>query len=136
MINWISAISLSISCTHLPPDHLVTPRPSVHSFCQSGWFQPTDTAKSNNLVPAMSKAQNQTTQAKRQERDLKLEENTRAGIEQTLAGLGLRVGTVDGQFDQDTRNAIRAFQEDSMFPVTGYIDDVTFGRLLAIGIIH
>jgi murein L,D-transpeptidase YcbB/YkuD len=58
---------------------------------------------------------------------------TRLLIEGRLSGLGLDPGTVDGDFDQATRRAIRRFQKARGLNVTGYIDQPTMVRLLLGG---
>ena len=54
-------------------------------------------------------------------------------IEARLAQIGLAPGNVDGGLDDDSRRAIRNFQEDRDLTVTGYIDEQTIVRLLADG---
>ncbi|MBB5721077.1 peptidoglycan hydrolase-like protein with peptidoglycan-binding domain [Loktanella ponticola] len=54
-------------------------------------------------------------------------------IEARLSQLGLEPGKVDGGLDEDSRRAIRNFQEDRDLSVTGYIDEQTIVRLLADG---
>ncbi len=54
-------------------------------------------------------------------------------IEARLSQLGLAPGKVDGGLDEDSRRAIRNFQEDRDLSVTGYIDEQTIVRLLADG---
>ena len=58
---------------------------------------------------------------------------TRLLIEGRLAGLGLDPGTVDGEFDQTTRRAIRRFQKARGLKVSGYVDQSTMVRLLLGG---
>lgn len=55
-------------------------------------------------------------------------------VEGQLAQLGLKPGKVDGRIDDDTRRAIRRFQQASDMPVTGYLDQATVAQLLAGGI--
>jgi len=55
-------------------------------------------------------------------------------VEGQLARLGLEPGKVDGRIDDDTRRAIRRFQQASNMPVTGYLDQATVAQLLAGGI--
>lgn len=52
-------------------------------------------------------------------------------VEAKLRSLDLNPGAVDGQFDDDTRRAIRRYQGDRDLPVTGYLDEGTLVRLLA-----
>ncbi|MEO9865427.1 peptidoglycan-binding domain-containing protein, partial [Yoonia sp.] len=54
-------------------------------------------------------------------------------IEARLAQLGLEPGSVDGGLDEDTRRAIRNFQEDRDLDITGFINEQTIVRLLADG---
>jgi len=54
-------------------------------------------------------------------------------IEARLSQLGLEPGTVDGGLDEDSRRAIRNFQEDRDLNITGYINEQTIVRLLADG---
>ncbi|MFT6223098.1 MAG: peptidoglycan hydrolase-like protein with peptidoglycan-binding domain, partial [Paracoccaceae bacterium] len=37
----------------------------------------------------------------------------------------------DGEFDRDTRKAIRRFQRDRELPVTGFMDEATVVRMLS-----
>ena len=52
-------------------------------------------------------------------------------VEQRLTQLGLQPGAPDGQFDDATRQAIRAFQRDRGLPPTGYLSQQTVARMLA-----
>lgn len=70
-------------------------------------------------------------QAARAEEALGLNQLTRNLIEARLDGLGLRPGRVDGVFDDDTRRAIRRYQQSRDMPVTGYLSQQTVVRLLA-----
>ncbi len=54
----------------------------------------------------------------------------RALIEQRLAALGHDPGATDGQFDADTRRAIRRYQRANDLPVTGYLTEQVVSRLL------
>ena len=136
MIDWIPVIFVSAFCSHPPLGQSAFFFHSVGANSRSARVCNAPMPETNLLWPAMSRSQSKTERAELQERNLKFDTETRKRIEQTLADLGHPVGAVDGEFDQTTREAIKAFQEEWMFPVTGYIDDVTFGRLLAIGIIH
>ncbi len=51
--------------------------------------------------------------------------------ERRLAELGLDPGRVDGQFDENTRRAVRRFQRARDIGVTGYVDQATAVRMLA-----
>lgn len=57
----------------------------------------------------------------------------RALVEQRLNQIGLVSGPVDGNFDEETRRAIRRFQQAADLPVTGYVSQATMVRLLAAG---
>jgi hypothetical protein len=52
-------------------------------------------------------------------------------VEQRLAALDLDPGQVDGEFDSNTRRALRNYQRDRGLTVTGYMDEPTLVRLLA-----
>lgn len=54
----------------------------------------------------------------------------RSLIEQRLAALGLKPGATDGSFDDDTRRAIRRYQQARGLPVTGYLNQQTVARIL------
>lgn len=60
----------------------------------------------------------------------------RALVEQRLNQIGLAPGAVDGNFDEETRRAIRRFQQAADLPVTGYVTQATMVRLLASGTIR
>lgn len=57
----------------------------------------------------------------------------RALVEQRLNQIGLAPGALDGNFDEETRRAIRRFQQAADLPVTGYVTQATMVRLLASG---
>lgn len=61
---------------------------------------------------------------------LNLNAGTRLLIEGRLRGLGFNPGTVDGSFDGNTRNAIRAYQASRGIPPTGYLNATTVQALL------
>jgi len=65
------------------------------------------------------------------ENALNMNGQTRALVEQRLAGLGYNVGPADGNFTNETRVAIREFQEKSGLNATGYMDNQTVTRLVA-----
>ncbi|WP_186827110.1 peptidoglycan-binding protein [Shimia ponticola] len=56
---------------------------------------------------------------------------TRVLIEQRLRQKGQNPGTVDGQFTQETRRAIRRFQRTRNLPVTGFVGQDTAVALLS-----
>jgi peptidoglycan hydrolase-like protein with peptidoglycan-binding domain len=68
--------------------------------------------------------------AKRAEDALGLNQGLRRLLEQRLAALGLKPGTIDGEFDSDTRRAIRRYQQARGLPVSGYLNQQTVARLL------
>ncbi|MBS0124628.1 peptidoglycan-binding domain-containing protein [Thetidibacter halocola] len=74
--------------------------------------------------------------ARRAEEALNLNAITRRLVEARLDQLGLRPGDVDGRFDDRTRRAIRRFQQDRGLVATGYLDQDTVVRLLAVGILR
>lgn len=65
------------------------------------------------------------------EAGLGLNDITRTMLESRLDALGLQPGAVDGQFDDDTRRAVRRYQTSRDLPVTGYLGEQTVVRLLA-----
>lgn len=64
------------------------------------------------------------------EQALNLNPVMRSLIEQRLAALGLKPGAADGSFDDDTRRAIRRYQQARGLPVTGYLNQQTVARIL------
>ena len=60
---------------------------------------------------------------------------TRQIIEQRLTRLGLEPGPADGEFDRQTRRAIRRYQRAAELPVTGFLTQPIVARLLAEGVI-
>lgn len=56
---------------------------------------------------------------------------TRLLVERRLEQLGHQPGRADGQFDEQTRRAIRRYQEARDLPVTGYVSQQTLVRMLA-----
>jgi hypothetical protein len=67
---------------------------------------------------------------------LQLSPAARLLIEGRLTSLGLRPGPVDGRFDAEARAAIRAFQGERGFAVTGFLDEQTMVGLMAGGILE
>ncbi|MDT0684411.1 peptidoglycan-binding domain-containing protein [Roseicyclus sp. F158] len=65
------------------------------------------------------------------EQALPLNPITRSLVEKRLDQLGLEPGQLDGQFDDDTRRAIRRFQRDRDIEITGYLTEETLSRMLA-----
>ena len=72
--------------------------------------------------------------AARAEAAMGLPQFSRALIERRLAGLGFEPGAIDGQFDDDTRRAIRRYQRAADLLPTGYLTESMVSRLLAEGI--
>lgn len=70
-------------------------------------------------------------EARAREEALRLPQFTRVLVERRLAQLGLEPGPTDGEFDQQTRRAIRRFQRDRELEVTGFLDEATVSRMLA-----
>ena len=68
--------------------------------------------------------------ARAEERRVANSSITRLLIERRLAFLGLEPGVVNGQFDRNTRRAIRRFQRAQNLSVTGFITQQTLVRLL------
>ncbi len=57
-------------------------------------------------------------------------------IETRLSQQGFNPGSVDGQFDNDTRRAIQLYQDSNSLPATGFVNEVTLARLLADAILR
>jgi peptidoglycan hydrolase-like protein with peptidoglycan-binding domain len=51
-------------------------------------------------------------------------------VENRLASLGYEISSVDGDFDESTRRAIRRFQRTRGLPVTGYVTQETMVHLM------
>lgn len=69
--------------------------------------------------------------ARQEEEGLNLAPTGRRLIELRLQMLNLAPGPVDGVFDQQTRQAIRRYQQDQGLLPTGFITQATLARLLA-----
>jgi len=69
--------------------------------------------------------------AKAAEEALGLNRRTRTLVEDRLTKLGLKPGKVDGEFTDETRRAIRRYQDARGMPVTGYLNQNTVVRLMA-----
>ena len=65
-----------------------------------------------------------------------LTDTTRKLVEGRLESLGLKPGPVDGAFDDDTRRAIRRYQEARNLTRTGYLNQQTVVRLLADAVLR
>ncbi|MEO1307607.1 MAG: peptidoglycan-binding domain-containing protein [Pseudomonadota bacterium] len=75
-------------------------------------------------------------EAARGEQALRLPRISRVLIERRLGQLGLEPGAADGDFDANTRKAIRRFQRDRNLQVTGFMNEQTLVRILAdVGIV-
>lgn len=74
-------------------------------------------------------------QARNEEQGMNLNFVARQLTERRLDQLGMKPGKVDGQFDENTRAALRRFQDARGLRVSGYLDEQTMVRLLAGGII-
>lgn len=73
--------------------------------------------------------------AEAEEAAMSLPQFTRVIIEQRLSRLGLEPGPEDGNFDRETRRAIRRYQRRADLPVTGFLTQPIVARLLAEGVI-
>jgi peptidoglycan hydrolase-like protein with peptidoglycan-binding domain len=69
--------------------------------------------------------------AARNEERLGLQPGARKLVEDRLKKFGLKPGAVDGTFDDNTRRAIRRFQDTRNLTVTGFLDRRTFAQLIA-----
>ena len=69
--------------------------------------------------------------SKSEERDILRNPITKLLVEQRLIQLGYRPGVPDGNFDKNTRKAIRKFQKDRDLFDSGYVDRKTAGFLLS-----
>ncbi|NDV02744.1 peptidoglycan-binding domain-containing protein [Pseudoroseicyclus tamaricis] len=69
--------------------------------------------------------------AQARENGLNLNSFTRRLVETRLDNIGLQPGPVDGQFNEQTRQALRRYQRDRQLDVTGYLNEETIVRLLA-----
>lgn len=95
-----------------------------------GAFRDEATQRIAALQRAESEA-NQHGNARRQEEALNLNTTTRRVVESRLNRLGLKPGRVDGNFDENTRRAIRRYQQARNMPQTGYLNENVVVRLLA-----
>lgn len=68
--------------------------------------------------------------ARREESALRLDSSTRLLIEERLRAAGLRPGPVDGEFNAETRSALRRYQAARNLRVTGYVTQETVGQML------
>ena len=58
-----------------------------------------------------------------------LSRNDMRAVEEALKAKGYTPGKIDGMVDDEARAAIRAFQKDNGFSVTGMVDQKTADRL-------
>jgi peptidoglycan hydrolase-like protein with peptidoglycan-binding domain len=89
------------------------------------------TAAQAQVDEARNERSEERQQAEAAEAALNLNPITRVLIERRLDQLGLEPGRADGEFDRDTRKAIRRFQRDRELPVTGFMDEATVVRMLS-----
>lgn len=68
--------------------------------------------------------------ARAEEEGLRMNVLARVLVEKRLNALGLRAGVEDGFFDEQTRAAIRRFQQARDLPVTGYVTRQTAVQML------
>jgi hypothetical protein len=82
-------------------------------------------------------AEEERAEARAREAEARLNMNpvARRLAEARLEQLGLKPGVVDGRFDDNTRRAIRRYQQARRLEVTGYLDQNTVVRLLADSIL-
>ena len=73
--------------------------------------------------------------ARAQEQALNLPRFTRVMVQRRLARMGYDPGPIDGEFDRDTRRAIRAWQRDLGVPATGFLDQGLMVRIMAEGVL-
>lgn len=69
--------------------------------------------------------------ARAEENSLGLNAVTRMLIEQRLAQLQINPGAVDGNFDDNSRAAIRRYQQDRQISPTGYVNQAVISKLLS-----
>lgn len=74
--------------------------------------------------------------ARAEEDALGLPRLTRVLIEQRLAFTGFNPGFIDGEFDRETRRAIRQYQRANGLPATGFLTQEAVARLLSGGILR
>lgn len=74
-------------------------------------------------------------EAREEENAMNLNAVARRLAEARLAQIGLDTGRVDGRFDEDTRRALRRYQETRGLRVSGFLDEQTVVRLLADGVL-
>ncbi|KUF12752.1 peptidoglycan-binding domain-containing protein [Pseudoponticoccus marisrubri] len=100
----------------------------------NGAFAAEAQARIRQLERQAEQAQN-AGRARAEEQGLNLNPVAKRLAEARLAQLGLRPGNVDGTFDEQTRAAIRRYQETRGLRVSGFLDEQTVVRILADGIL-
>ena len=85
-------------------------------------------------IEALRRQTDVVARAEAEERALNLPAFTRVLVERALLDQGYVPGDVDGQFDDNTRRALRQYQNSRQLPATGYLTQDTVVRLLAGGI--
>jgi hypothetical protein len=74
--------------------------------------------------------------ARAEEEALNLAPFARLLVERRLSQAGHNPGNIDGNFDANTRNALREFQRDQGIAPTGYLTEETVGSLVAGGLMQ
>lgn len=96
----------------------------------NGAFAPTATANLADLEEYDGKFE-MIRAARAEETRVASSVETRFFVERKLHDLGLNPGTVDGEFDDKTRRAMRKFQRARQLPVSGHATQQTIVRLMA-----
>uniref|UniRef100_UPI0025BF1C24 peptidoglycan-binding domain-containing protein n=1 Tax=Cecembia sp. TaxID=1898110 RepID=UPI0025BF1C24 len=68
------------------------------------------------------------------EADLRLPRLSRLLVEQRLVMMGYPPGRIDGDFDRETRRALRRFQRDYGLPETGFLTEEALELLIPGGL--
>lgn len=90
-----------------------------------------EAAERLDAIEGAERDQAQSQRAERTEQALGLNQQDRVSVEQRLRSLGLEPGPLDGQFDNQTRDAIARYQSTRGMPDTGYLD-----RQTVVGIVQ
>ncbi len=88
-------------------------------------------AEAQARIAELTRSDQAETQYLASEQSLGLNLITLQLIEARLEQLGLEPGRVDGALDEDSRRAIRRYQQARGLPESGYVNDMTLVRLLA-----
>ena len=88
-------------------------------------------AEAQARIAELTRSDQAQTQYLASEQSLGLNLITLQLIEARLEQLGLEPGRVDGALDEDSRRAIRRYQQARGLPESGYVNDMTLVRLLA-----